>query len=96
MANQILKFTEGQKAMFVNVDGTEYIALQDIDSCNVDESISNDVAGFEAAGNVLMLVDTSVSDSFGCEFEWYKYEGYITEIEFSTNSELVGTRPVGR
>lgn len=96
MANQIFKFNEGDRAVFATVDGVDYVALQNMDECNLSEQVAEIAENYECDKPTILLIDTSVTDEFGCEFSWYKCEGYLTDLEFSTATELVGTRPIGR
>ena len=96
MANQVLPFKPGQRAIFASSDGTNYIALQNMDECDIAPEIAESAENYECGQDTLILVDTSVENDFGCNFPWYKYEGSITGIEIGTDVQLVGTRPVGR
>ena len=93
MINQNLTLKTNEKCIFVTVDEIDYVAIQNIDECDIDESIADDVEGFTATEDIILHVDTENSATFGCGFMWYEYCGYSDGVEISIQSNFWGTRP---
>ena len=77
MANQILNFLENGKCLLYKNDEGTFIALQDMDACDIAEEIADEVAGKTIALPTDAYADTGVSYDFGCNYEWYKLEWCI-------------------
>lgn len=81
MANQKLPLgVDGKILLYQNEEGT-FLALQDIDVCDVAEGIAESVAGKTLAMATEFFVDTAESYDFGCNYEWYKLEWCIVTDE---------------
>ena len=93
MINQNLSLKTNEKCIFVTVDEIDYVAIQNIDECDIDESIADDVEGYTATEDIILHVDTDNSGDFGCNFMWYEYCGYSDGVEISVQSNFWGTRP---
>ena len=97
MANQKLPMAEDSKVLLYQNENGTFLALQDIDSCDVAEGIANDVVGKTLAMPAEMYVDTAESYDFGCNYEWYKLEWCIVTDENAQmrliSSDFIGNVP---
>lgn len=93
MANQKLIFTEGQKVIMYG----DYFADQDMDSCDIAPEIAESVVSKEFALPTELYIDTSITDNFGCDYEWYKIEWAILTDENEqlrlVTSDFIGNVP---
>lgn len=91
--NQNISLLNGEKCLFVTVDGVDYVASSNFDEAELHESIANDVEEYQTDEDIILHVDTENASDFGCNVMWYEYCGFSDGIEISVQSNFWGTRP---
>lgn len=101
MTNQRIIFNSNQKVLlYVTEDNNiskTYIAFQDIDSCDISETIAENVVGKEFAMDTELFINTSDSNAFDCNYEWYLLEwAIVTDENYQMHlvtSDFIGNVP---